>query len=51
MKPDMDTTFLPSKLQGEADTIQRNRSVFDPWLFRPRILRDVSNIGRGPGLT
>eukprot|EP00434_Breviolum_minutum_P010638 symbB.v1.2.009384.t1/scaffold595.1/size183375/6 len=29
---------------GEADTIQRNRSVFDPWLFRPRILRDVSNI-------
>ncbi|CAK9106810.1 unnamed protein product [Durusdinium trenchii] len=29
---------------GEADTICRNRTAFDPWLFRPRILRDVSEI-------
>ena len=33
------------RVPGEADTICRNRTAFDPWLFRPRILRDVSEIG------
>ena len=30
---------------GESDTIQRNRRAFGPWLFRPRVLRDVSDVG------
>eukprot|EP00435_Cladocopium_sp_Y103_P009509 s2967_g2.t1 len=29
---------------GESDTIQRNRRAFGPWLFRPRVLRDVSDV-------
>lgn len=29
---------------GESDTIQRNRRAFVPWLFRPRVLRDVSDV-------